>query len=221
MSHYAQKDNLFPMQGGCPCGHVRYQLALPPLLVHCCHCTACQRQTGSAFAQNAIFESSALAVLPAAEPTIAGSPSNPTTAPAGVMPAFEKLMRSQGKENFKPAGTDLEMVFMPSGSGVGSVVMQCPQCHTGVWSYYADGGPHITYLRVGTLDLPWELQPDAHIYTRSRRDFIVLQDGKPQFEEYYADREALYRPDTKDRVERLKQKQTEWMAGFMAAMSRN
>jgi hypothetical protein len=44
-----------PPEGGCTCGHVRYQLTSDPLIVHCCHCLWCQRQTGSAFAINALF----------------------------------------------------------------------------------------------------------------------------------------------------------------------
>lgn len=43
-------------EGGCACGTVRYRLASPPMFVHCCHCRDCQRQTGSAFALNALIE---------------------------------------------------------------------------------------------------------------------------------------------------------------------
>ena len=35
--------------GGCNCGAVRYNLSNPPLFVHACHCTKCQKRTGSAF----------------------------------------------------------------------------------------------------------------------------------------------------------------------------
>ncbi len=42
--------------GGCICGHVRYQVASEPLIVHCCHCRGCQKNSGSAFALNAVFE---------------------------------------------------------------------------------------------------------------------------------------------------------------------
>jgi hypothetical protein len=43
-------------EGGCACGHVRYEMTSLPLIVHCCHCTWCQRQNGSAFAVNALIE---------------------------------------------------------------------------------------------------------------------------------------------------------------------
>ena len=42
--------------GGCACGYVRYRMKSQPLIVHCCHCTWCQRQSGSAFAVNALIE---------------------------------------------------------------------------------------------------------------------------------------------------------------------
>ena len=50
-------------EGGCTCRAVRYRLAGPPLIVHCCHCRWCQRETGAAFALNALFESERLELL--------------------------------------------------------------------------------------------------------------------------------------------------------------
>ena len=38
------------MTGGCLCGAVRYRAATPPSRTVVCHCTFCQRATGSAFA---------------------------------------------------------------------------------------------------------------------------------------------------------------------------
>ena len=45
-------------QGGCSCGKARYQVTGTPLFVHCCHCSYCQQQSGSAFAINAMIEAS-------------------------------------------------------------------------------------------------------------------------------------------------------------------
>lgn len=44
------------MDGGCTCGEVRYRLTDSPLFTHCCHCSWCQRETGAAFALNAMIE---------------------------------------------------------------------------------------------------------------------------------------------------------------------
>jgi hypothetical protein len=49
-------DDDRPLEGGCDCRLVRYRLASRPLFVHCCHCRWCQRETGSAFALNAMIE---------------------------------------------------------------------------------------------------------------------------------------------------------------------
>ena len=50
------------MEGRCTCGSVRYRLLEKPIIVHCCHCSWCQRETGSAFVLNALIESDRLQV---------------------------------------------------------------------------------------------------------------------------------------------------------------
>ncbi|MCF6196400.1 MAG: GFA family protein [Emcibacter sp.] len=50
-------------EGGCSCGHIRYKIISNPLIVHCCHCRWCQRQTGAAFALNALFEADHVVLL--------------------------------------------------------------------------------------------------------------------------------------------------------------
>lgn len=49
--------------GGCACGYVRYRVKSEPLIVHCCHCSWCQRQNGSAFAVNALIEADRVELL--------------------------------------------------------------------------------------------------------------------------------------------------------------
>jgi hypothetical protein len=46
----------FPLEGGCTCRAVRYRMLTEPLIVHCCHCRWCQRETGASFALNAMIE---------------------------------------------------------------------------------------------------------------------------------------------------------------------
>jgi hypothetical protein len=50
-------------EGGCTCGAVRYRLRTGPLFVHCCHCRWCQRETGAAFALNAMIETDRVTLL--------------------------------------------------------------------------------------------------------------------------------------------------------------
>jgi len=43
-------------EGGCVCGAVRYVAQGAPVRVTICHCTWCQRRTGSAFGAEAVFK---------------------------------------------------------------------------------------------------------------------------------------------------------------------
>jgi hypothetical protein len=62
-------------EGGCTCRHVRYRMTGDPLFVHCCHCSWCQRETGTAFALNAMIEADRVQLL-AGELRIVDTPSN-------------------------------------------------------------------------------------------------------------------------------------------------
>jgi hypothetical protein len=44
-----------PLTGGCLCGGVRYEVTAPPVVAGYCHCTRCQRRTGSAAAVSAML----------------------------------------------------------------------------------------------------------------------------------------------------------------------
>ena len=44
------------LTGRCTCGKVSYRLTEAPMITHCCHCTWCQRETGTAFALNTLIE---------------------------------------------------------------------------------------------------------------------------------------------------------------------
>ena len=62
-------------EGGCTCRQVRYRMTSKPLFVHCCHCTWCQRETGTAFALNAMIEADRVE-LTAGAPEAVMTPSN-------------------------------------------------------------------------------------------------------------------------------------------------
>ena len=51
------------LDGGCTCRHVRYRMTSAPMFVHCCHCRWCQRETGTAFALNALIEADRVELL--------------------------------------------------------------------------------------------------------------------------------------------------------------
>jgi hypothetical protein len=62
------------MNGRCACGELRYAMTDRPLFVHCCHCSWCQRETGTAFALNAMIEADRV-VLECGAPQIVDTPS--------------------------------------------------------------------------------------------------------------------------------------------------
>jgi hypothetical protein len=61
-------------EGFCTCGAVRYRMTTAPLFVHCCHCRWCQRETGTAFALNALIEAERVVVVQGA-PEVIDTPS--------------------------------------------------------------------------------------------------------------------------------------------------
>jgi len=52
-----------PLEGGCTCGSIRFQMMSKPMFVHCCHCRWCQRETGASFALNAMIEADRVVLL--------------------------------------------------------------------------------------------------------------------------------------------------------------
>ncbi|KAG8169334.1 hypothetical protein KVR01_000079 [Diaporthe batatas] len=191
--HYSENPSAFPMEGGCCCGHVRYQLLQAPMVSHNCHCTSCQRETGSAFSPNIIIEASNMTRLAPAAPTTPARPnasgSLPTAGPA--------LSGALKRAETQPDDDDLLHVVIPSESGAGQTIVRCPRCLAAVWSEYVFG-PAVRFVKSGTLDRPWMIEPDLHIYVRSKRPFVTIADGKPQFQEYY-NRAEVWRPEGLER----------------------
>lgn len=58
------------MQGGCNCRYIRFRLTAAPIFVNGCHCRVCQRDTGSAFAINAMVESYRIEIISEGEPEL-------------------------------------------------------------------------------------------------------------------------------------------------------
>ncbi len=148
------------MHGGCACGYVRYELTSRPIWTNCCHCSWCQRETGSAFVINAMIEPDRILLTGAAP----------------------------------------EPVLTPSASGKGQEIHRCPKCQVAVWSHYSGSGKAIAFLRTGTLDLPHDIAPDVHIFTTTKRPWVVLPEGVPAVPEYF-NSDDLWPAETKERVQ--------------------
>jgi hypothetical protein len=62
------------LAGGCTCRAVRYRITTAPIIVHCCHCRWCQRETGASFALNAVIEADRV-VVDSGKPELVVTPS--------------------------------------------------------------------------------------------------------------------------------------------------
>jgi hypothetical protein len=62
-------------EGGCTCGAIRYRMETKPIIVHCCHCHWCQRETGASYALNAMIEADRVTLLQGKPETVL-TPSN-------------------------------------------------------------------------------------------------------------------------------------------------
>ncbi len=91
---------------------------------------------------------------------------------------------------------------MKLGSGSLADGHFCGECHSGVW-----GNPHgqtdgIVYIRGGTLDDTTSIVPAAHIFTKSKQDWVIIPDGVPIFDEGY-DVADLWPQESLERLKKL------------------
>jgi hypothetical protein len=114
------------------------------MFVNCCHCTDCQRHTGSAFVINGLIETDRIEVL-------AGKP---------------------------------EPVSMPTESGRPHDIYRCATCKVAVWSDY-NRRPKLRFVRIGTLIRPHDIEPNAHIFVRSKVPWLKLPEGAHAFDIFY------------------------------------
>lgn len=132
------------LEGGCACGAVRYRLTSAPMFTHCCHCLDCQKQSGGAFAINALIETSRIEIL----------------------------------------SGEIKIADMPSPSGRGHEIHRCTSCDVALWSNYGRR-TWMRFVRVATLDQPHAIEPDVHIFTKSKVPWLRLPDGVRAYDVYY------------------------------------
>lgn len=116
------------------------------MFVNCCHCRDCQKQTGGAFAINALIERSCIA--------------------------------------FQDGSLEPVRTTVKTESGRPHDIYRCPECHAALWSDYGRRGVMV-FVRVATLDQGHTIEPDAHIFTRSKLPWVVLPPGARSFDVYY------------------------------------
>lgn len=94
----------------------------------------------------------------------------------------------------------LEESSFPAGSGGAHIIRRCAACGTSVISHYPRSGRALTAIRVGTLDDPAGVTPDAVVFAAEKLPWVTLPQGIPAFDAFYDYREVL----PPERFERLK-----------------
>lgn len=153
-------------EGGCLCGAVRFRVQTAPLRTLACHCTFCQKMTGTAYYAESIF-------------------------PIGAV-EFSGIEMSRYVHRSDGSGKQVHLHF-------------CPVCATTV-SLTFERFPEIRAISRGTFDDPNWVALNAHIWTRSAQDDVVLpanfdcyllarttQDGSPLEPERYASARLIKR----------------------------
>jgi hypothetical protein len=98
-------------------------------------------------------------------------------------------------------GDEPEPVKVPRDDGSKQTIWRCPTCQVAVYSKYT--GPRVRFVRVGTLDDPSAIEPDVHIFTKSKVPWVELPDGVPAFNVYY-DMQKLWPTASLERVEAMR-----------------
>ena len=122
-----------PLTGGCLCGSVRYEITKPLVAAGYCHCTRCQRRTGTAAAASARIAPGSLRVLSGKDLIKAWRP------PDG----FAKLFCSNcGGALWSQSQQDPEVISVRLGT------------------FDADPGVRPSYRQYVAYAAPWEPIPD-------------------------------------------------------------
>ena len=91
-------------------------------------------------------------------------------------------------------------VDVPRDDGSRQRIFRCPTCQVAVYSDY--GRSEVLFVRAGTLDDPSQVEPDVHIYTRSKVGWVELPESTPAVEVYY-DRRELWPAASNERLDAL------------------
>jgi len=89
-------------------------------------------------------------------------------------------------------------IDVPRGGGKRQRIFRCPVCQTALYSRYTSD--RIRFVRAGTLDDPSSVEPDVHIYTRSKVPWVELPESVPAFRAYY-DTQRLWPTQSLERLE--------------------
>jgi hypothetical protein len=82
-------------------------------------------------------------------------------------------------------------------------IWRCPTCRVAVYSKYTSA--KVRFVRAGTLDDPSTVQPDVHIFTRSKLPWVALPEDVPAFNTYY-DTDKLWPAESLERLQTVRKR---------------
>jgi hypothetical protein len=94
-------------------------------------------------------------------------------------------------------------VDVPRSGGKKQRIWRCPTCQVALYSKYTS--PGVRFVRAGTLDDPASVEPDVHIFTRSKLPWVTLPEATPAFNVYY-DTQKLWPAASLRRLEKLRRR---------------
>jgi hypothetical protein len=105
------------------------------------------------------------------------------------------------REFAKTSGASPRSFELETPSGSGQEVSFCGACGTTLWSRYRVAPGHLLFVRAGTLDTPDAVEPDVHIYVRTKLPWLELPRDARAFEAIY-ETEKVWTAESRERVRR-------------------
>ena len=184
-------DQKYPITGGCACKKLRYTLHAPPLVVHCCHCTECQCQSGCVVPYHVSPDLIKTLTICCCRGPFA----------INALVEHHNITHDEGEP---------ELVHCPAANEGGQTIARCKECKVAIWSNYSKSGELIRFVRAGTLDKDpsgkdvWKghLDTMVHIYTTTKVPWLTLPKNAKTFDALY-DLDSDWSSESKQRMGKL------------------
>jgi len=100
--------------------------------------------------------------------------------------------------NFHLDSGELIRLHGATGSGRGQEVYRCINCKVQIYSIF-NNSDVMTFIKTATFDEPDRFPPQAHIFTKSKLNWVNLEGSTPCFDEFYNKEELLSEESLKRR----------------------
>ena len=105
--------------------------------------------------------------------------------------------------NFNLKKGSLENFIGPSGSGKKHNIKRCKKCGDPIVSYFGNT-EHLAVVKIGSLDRPENVLPQAHIFVSEKLEWVELKDTIPKYDRIY-DFESTWPVESFERLVSVRQ----------------